>query len=578
MLDLAPPTQPDSSTLPGTPFDFRRLGIVVWRAKYLLVAVLVSSAAVGAVVAKTMIPQKFLSTAALVWEPKETPADAIEHERRLRTIVESVKLPRNLSLVRERKKIALSIEQLARTISVNVRPDSSLIQIAVTAEDATEAKDNADHVVQVLIESQTQRHVNELKDQQTRLSVLHEQAVATAKRAREDYDKFRTEHQIIYLPSDREQLIERVRTLASASQTAEVESTAYARRAKALERATRELDKTVVLSEREFMAARQKLANLEAELTGALGTYTEQHPKVLALRAQIEQLKLSNDTGSVIDQRVVGRHPQLDTMEHGSTAARADRDAASARHERLTDLRKRANGRLTFLNSLEGEARRLFSDVAKTEERVSHFQQALTQVMDELAAPRIGLSLLSPASTPTYPIESKRRLVAVSIPAVTSLFALLVVFLLSNRGIRAHSAREHAYWAKLPVAGSACWPKSDDDSPPKLADLLNQASASALLLVPLSSDLGALTDELAQAWNIDAERAADPTVVRRRAREAERVLVVAQSGRHSILELLGVRERIGRHQGVALVLLGVNQTLGELADRAGPVEAFWGAV
>jgi hypothetical protein len=82
----------------GVPIDLQRLAGVFWRARYWIVGVIVTSAVAGVYIAKNFVPVVFSATSAMLWEPKEAGLDPVEHERRLRTIVESVKIPRNLSL------------------------------------------------------------------------------------------------------------------------------------------------------------------------------------------------------------------------------------------------------------------------------------------------------------------------------------------------------------------------------------------------------------------------------------------------------------------------------------------------
>ena len=580
----------------GTPIDLQRLGAVVWRARYLLVAVALVTGALGVFVAKRFVPVTYSATAALVWEPEEQLADATEHERKLRTIVESVKLPRNLEQVRERRGAAMALEQLARRLKVAVRPDSSLIQVTGEADDPVAAKQLADETAAVLIEHQTELRIQELTEREQRLSALLELAREEASKARADYDEFRAEYGIIYLPSDRDLLVEQVRTYERAADLARVDADSHQTRARELTRATAALAEPVVLSEHELDAGKKRQAEIAAELEGLRGALSDQHPKVLALQAQLDSIThAGDDIAPVVDARVVGRHPQLDTIEQGAKTATADQAAAATRHERLVELEGHANARLERLNKIEGRARELFAGVTRTEERVSHFEQALAQVRDELSAPTVGLSLLSPASVPTFPSSSKRRVVALGIPAGSLALAVLLLLALSNRGLRGHSAREIAYWARLPVIASTRWPvsPSEHDRP---ADVLRSVLGEQrdVLLVPLAPDLGNHADELAAMMresavsnqdarddrvspsetSIAVERTTEVALLRRRVRDSGRVLVLAQSGRHSLLELRALRGLIGRDAGVAIVLVGVGSHLAPLAERAGDIEQF----
>jgi len=65
--------------------------------------------------------------------------------------------------------------------------------------------------------------------------------------------------------------------------------------------------------------------------------------------------------------------------------------------------------------------------------------------------------------------------------------------------------------------------------------------------------------------------------LRRQARLADRVLVVAPSGAAGVAGLRGIRAMLGRETGVAFVLVGIHEDLAKLPDRCGPVDEFWAA-
>lgn len=67
----------------------------------------------------------------------------------------------------------------------------------------------------------------------------------------------------------------------------------------------------------------------------------------------------------------------------------------------------------------------------------------------------------------------------------------------------------------------------------------------------------------------------DGPVLRRAARAADRVLVVLTSGTELFASLGSLRTRLGRENGVAVLLLGVDVELLRLPDRVGDVERFW---
>jgi uncharacterized protein involved in exopolysaccharide biosynthesis len=611
----------------GTPVDLQRLFGVFWRARYWLLGVAVVAAVAGVYIAKTYVSVVFSATSALIWEPKEKGLDPVEHERRLRTLVESVKIPRNLALTRERQGSAISLEQLARRLSVSVRPDSSLIHITGEGDSADAAKLLADEVSRVLVDSQIEKYLAELREQNTRFSELLAIARKETQKARVAYDVFRGKNGIIYLPSDRDQQVEQVRSLSQAARLAQVEADAQGKRAQTLAKARGELEPTVLLSEHELDAVKHRQAELQAELESLGATLSSDHPRILTLTSQVQQLTENRSSlQPVVDGRIVGRHPQLDTIEASVTSASAEQDAAATRHETLSALEARANVRLEELNQIEGRARELYAAVARTEERVSHFEQKLALIRDELSAPAIDLTVLSEANLPTFPVSSKRRTVAIAVPALALALLCVLLLVMSNRGLRAHTAREIAYWARVPVIAASSWPdkKSEHDTPEHMLTK-TAAAGRSIILIPMNDSLGPVAQELGglttetipsdvpdESQNLDldgmtleqlssiavlpsvdasiqdreesrcetfveVERTSDLSLLRKRVRLAERVIVVVRSGAHSVFELRSLCSRLGRTQGMAIYVTGVGTPLANFSEQAGDVDAFFAA-
>ena len=76
---------------------------------------------------------------------------------------------------------------------------------------------------------------------------------------------------------------------------------------------------------------------------------------------------------------------------------------------------------------------------------------------------------------------------------------------------------------------------------------------------------------IAQAWDGPAH---GPSL-RRASRLADRVLVVVAAGTMSMTEISQLRSRLGRSNGIGLLLVGLNPEFVKLPDRVGEVERFW---
>ena len=107
------------------------------------------------------------------------------------------------------------------------------------------------------------------------------------------------------------------------------------------------------------------------------------------------------------------------------------------------------------------------------------------------------------------------------------------------------------------------------------------AGTTSTALVRLPSTRSASPIQLAprpvrlriEAWEGPFEGQA----LRRAARLADRVVVLVSSGAVSALGLNGIRNRLGREQGVGYIVVGLPEELLTLPDRVGDVAAFWRA-
>ncbi|MGF1467098.1 MAG: GumC family protein [Sandaracinaceae bacterium] len=66
--------------------------------------------------------------------------------------------------------------------------------------------------------------------------------------------------------------------------------------------------------------------------------------------------------------------------------------------------------------------------------------------------------------------------------------------------------------------------------------------------------------------------------LRRAARLADRVLVVVESDKIRAPQLIRLKNRLGRNDGVGFILVGVSDEIAKLPDRTGDVDGFWEAV
>jgi hypothetical protein len=136
-------------------------------------------------------------------------------------------------------------------------------------------------------------------------------------------------------------------------------------------------------------------------------------------------------------------------------------------------------------------------------------------------------------------------------------------------------ARELAYWLstmrgsdRKMLAGGTAPPTPTPSGTPS-----GHASSSALVAVGDQPHAHATGTErvAAHTWEGESEGQA----MRRAARLASRVLVVLRSGTMSMFEVAQIRSRLGRDQGIGVLLVDLDPQFMHFRDRIGGVGAFW---
>ena len=219
--------------------------------------------------------------------------------------------------------------------------------------------------------------------------------------------------------------------------------------------------------------------------------------------------------------------------------------------------------------------------------------------------------VLTQPTQPEYPQASKRKIVAIGLTLLSTLACALFLVLRPARDGKIYTAREAAFWARMPVVGTSAWPRHPYAFR-SLVDELNDramvASGSTLVVASsaqdrplagaLASMLGPNPRPLSYSEVEDADAAvtrgtalatrqgsdvaffawpgdSDGPTLRRAARMSDRVLVVMRAGSESVLRAMSLQTRLGRETDLAVVLVGVPDELLTLPDRVGGVDAFW---
>ncbi|WP_437737421.1 hypothetical protein [Sorangium sp. So ce1335] len=577
---------------PGTPVEPARILRALRRSARAVALAAALSGVAGAAIAATLVKREFEAGVVLVWE-QAVGRDEVAHE--LQTVLDSVKIPKNLEEVRERLRLATPIEVLGQRVSTVSSSESKVVTIKARAEDPALAAKLTDTVVEVFFDSRLEHARERLLEQ-----AQHQQVAVVAARdavaaARKAYDELRAAHGIADLPGETQAAIEQAARIRTEGELARVEMEAEEARLESLRKVASKEPPTAVLSESEILPDSQKLAQARADLVAMRAQLAPEHPRVRALEAQVASLeqRVAESPAPMTAGRIVGRNPQWETAREGLTHAAAQRDAALKKRQTYAELAAAAESSVARLSKIEGEASALLSALHLAEQQLAERKERLARTEDAIRAPSVGFRVLSPARAPTFPVKSRRGLVAIAIPLLGLLGATLAVLARAVWGLRAHVGSELAFWGRAPVVATSTWPRDPealDDLAADLGDAFRGSSGATLVAGFGDAEAPHVAPLLERLARGAAETGAPPgpqiralaldkglPALRRAARRAARVLVLVEAGKRSGPDLGGIAARLGRSDGIGFVLLGVAPDLAALPDHVGDTRAFWRA-
>lgn len=589
----------------------------------LVVGLAVVGAFLGAVIAKKYTSQTFEATAVIGWEPKVT-ADRAERM----SIVESITLPSVMETVEKRTKLGPSGRDLLKFVEIGASDQSNNVMVKAVWATGEGAATLANAVVDAFIEIRKKL----VKDKLMGIAARYRDAVTEADKQRAKagaaYEEFRKKSGVSDITGERELAI---------TQYAELMARATSARAQALtatEQAGRMGDEAAVSPSKgpalsaaesdadatQAAADAKRLPEAQSELARAKVQFSDDHPNVRRISAEVEAIQARQR-----QRGVRGADPGRKRATFEAAAK-----SAAARQKAAEELQGELKKKLDTLSTVEGQAAVLLGELKVADEARERSRQMLIAAELEAADPPTEFTILEHAKVPNWAKSSPRRKVAIAVPIVSAVLALLLVILWPLRKLDVCTPKEAAFWSGVPVVGASTWPRDPDMLTSLMHDLDDFAPSAkgVTLIVGLSIEEAQLARKVAE-WdghrmvssvndpqrllagvkgastyplapmNHDDQggRSVPPAsregntmqiltltgpvpaqALRRAARLADRVLVVVASGAHSLFQLTKIRGRLGRDEGIGVLLVGLEKDYALVRDRVGDVDDFWSSV
>lgn len=620
---------------PGRAVDQHRVQRALLAGWRWIIGALVVGTVLGYVAAKLMPSSPYTTSALLKYEGgPEGQRSGLLSPGSLGAASQALNVQPVLEAIRERTGFQGGLTALAANIVYRADLSSSVIRIDVSADSAEGVAEFAKAVAEVFMEYHEQEQAKRIRAEIANIESRVASAEADVDKDRQAYSAFGEEHGIADVSAEQENSRESAAKMRARAELATSEVRALEAQVKALEQQLQQTSQTRVVT-RGGSPELMQYRRLRTELAKARSSYSNEHPQVRSLERQVQALRQQLDSGSSdsIGVTTVATNTNYTTLQQQLRTTKANLEALRERQKGFAELAAKALQRIEAFSEFEGEASSLLTEIKVSEALVVDLRSTQAMLEDALRKPSSGFVIIDPGSVPEYAQRARAKYLAFAgVPLLFLFGALAFVVGREFRGLRVRTASEVGYWGHGPVVGSTTWPRDPDAVEDLVAGLDDYApdSTGSLLIVGGSEreeDLACeLASRLSNDWFSVTESGPPPgpapavqpietppqvqryplaiptrqstaiatrspreikieawvgppkgQALRRAARLADRVVVLVHCGALSTMELSEMRTRLGRDDGIAYILVGLDDELLHLPDRTGNVDQFWKA-
>ncbi len=423
---------------------------------YLLCIIL--AAAVGVTSGVSLGSRTYQATATLLYRPSK----AVDDPPTLLTLLNLIKIPENVRLIRERMKLGVAEETIARAIKADVQRSTDLMVIQATWDDPQIALELCTEARDVFLERQVQQRREKLSKTKADLEKQVEEVSQRLKDAEQKLETFTVENKVIDLDKEAQWYLEEVTALQLMLEEAQVKRKSVNIQSQNMDRIVGELRQKVkqeqdkgsgaslenlgdinikvqrlraaisddkeqragkaLLEQKELELARAKQLRAGglisvAELERVEADYERQKAltvdtsEITHMKGQIDELNskaIPKDGGGKAESA-----PMLQNMMLKGFEIELEQVSQDEQVSHLEDALKRARTRLNALPELQRKFATLTRDVEAIEKEKSTVESGLTVVRTALSNNLADFVIASEPKLPTNPIKSNRKMLAI---------------------------------------------------------------------------------------------------------------------------------------------------------------------
>ena len=347
--------------------------------------------------------------------------------------------------------------------SVTIQPEtgSDLITISVEGEDPKWAAKMANN----LVEAFSERLAEIIRQQARSARIFIEEQLELVKKdlatSEEKLKAYKEQNQILEPQGEIAQVIQHSARIKAQLEEARLASLEAERQIASLSGALSTREKEILsattFTRNPLIAQYQsKIGELEVELAGSREKYTDQHPTVISLEAQLAQAKkeLAKQVAEVVGSQTRSLNPTYQGIEQSLISLRAQALASDAKAAALKSLVNAVEAELAALPQKELELTRLAREVKVREEIFLMLSQRREEMKITEAMQTGDVHVIDPAVAPSAPIKP-RKLLNFAISLLLALFAGVgMAFLLEYLDDTIKTPQELEAELGLPVLGT----------------------------------------------------------------------------------------------------------------------------
>lgn len=340
--------------------------------------------------------------------------------------------------------------------SISVQPVSSsdMIRISVQHEDPVEAQEIANQLVRAFIDRRQEMNSEDIRQARLFIEQQMMQYEAELEQAENDLVRYQEQVEIVTPSGETAAVLENIYRLDTLRAEALVAREQTQQRLLSLQGDMEEdrrsvVSGSVVSSNPVISGFRSQLANLEVELAAALEQYTDRHPRVVALQAQINELRSELD-------REIGRLQAEDAgtrMSEEVITLEAELVGLNARIDALDRLIAEREALFGDLPQKELHLTRLIRNAEVTENIYIMLRSRYEEMRISEAMEAANVSVLDPAIAPRNPIKPRKQL-NVAIAGFLGIFVGVgIAFLLEYLDTSFKDVDELEAYLGMPILG-----------------------------------------------------------------------------------------------------------------------------